>query len=254
MEICSWSEESQLASKRWHAQHPKDPALDRAESSALPLHRVANLRRSPLAAAAVRSTARPRRAPLGTGATLAVAILALPTCAATVYQPPRPDEPHAAVELRLAYQTWSGAALEQRLSIDGNEVRELPAPAPRAGAVATRTLRVRPGASAWSIQVAFFHDNVTTHAEPYETVENAPCGASDCPQIKPHTRLVNHVERVDDAGCAQGLRLLARAGEKYVLEFTYAADRQCTLACHREGHGHRVLTKEPCSSPGSGGR
>jgi hypothetical protein len=204
----------------------------------------------------LRSPAPPSWPPARSGSAalviLAAAAGALSACAAAEYRPPTLSEPHAQVKVRLLYRAWSGDELEQRLTIDGSDVRDLPAPAPRPGAETTRTLVVRPGASTWSIQAAFFHNNVTTSAETYDTVEKAPCGASDCPQIKPRTRLVNHVERVDDAGCAKGLKLATKAGEKYVLEFTYTADRQCTFECSREGHGPHA--KEPCASPGGAGK
>jgi len=32
------------------------------------------------------------------------------------------------------------------------------------------------------------------------------------------------------------MKLQAKAGETYVLQYEYAADRKCTLVCHRQVH------------------
>ena len=180
----------------------------------------------------------------------ALAAWTLSSCAPTEYRPPSLKDAHALVTVRLAYHAWSGTELEQLVTIDGNDIRDFPPPAPREGAVATRTIPVQPGHRNWMIQTTFFHNNVSTHAETYETTEFAPCGASDCPQIRPHTRLVNKVDRVDDASCSQGLKLTASAGETYLLEYDYTANQQCSLRCYRQVHARGgATTNAPCSEP-----
>jgi hypothetical protein len=153
----------------------------------------------------------------------------LPACA-HAYRPPAPQEPHASLDIKLSYHAWPGTLLEQSVTIDGDEVRDLPQPTPQAaGGVSKRSVRVRPGSIVCMVGATFFHNEVTTHAEAYETSEVAPCGNTTCTQLRPHTRLVNHAERVDDASCTQGVRVDAEAGKRYRLEFDFHADRECTL-------------------------
>jgi hypothetical protein len=165
----------------------------------------------------------------------------LPACALTKpppdYQGPAKREPHAVVKVRLAYHAWPGPELEQRVDIDGRVLGDIPAPARRGDGVATRVALVRPGPVAWAIQTTFFHNDVTSHAETYDTTEAAPCGTTTCMQIHPHTRLVNKIDRVNDAACSQGMKFQAKAGETYVLEYDFEADKKCTLVCHRQVHG-----------------
>ena len=167
------------------------------------------------------------------------------------YRPPAPREPHALVTVRLAYRTWPSAQLEQVVDIDGQRLRDLPAPL-RPGGTATRQVSIRPGATAFAVQAIFFHNDVTSHAETYDTTEQAPCGSTTCAQIVPHTRLVNKVDRVDDAACAQALKFQAAAGESYLLEYDYLADRRCTLKCFHVARARGGgASKKPC--PGQKG-
>ena len=152
------------------------------------------------------------------------------------YRPPNFNEPHALVKVRLAYHAWPGSELEQLVSIDGNDVREIPPPEQHGVAVATRPVLVRPGSAVWTFRTTFFHNDVTSHAETYESKEDVPCDSTTCVQSTPHTRQVNRVERVDDATCAQSTKLLAVSGETYTLEYEYLANQQCTLHCHRQVH------------------
>jgi hypothetical protein len=185
----------------------------------------------------------PRVLPL---ATCLVTAWLLPGCAHE-YRPPKAGEPHALVKLRLAYHAWSSALLEQSVTVDGDPVRGIPPPAERGDRSVSHSLVVKPGPAVWAVQATFFHNDVTTHAETYDTTESAPCGSSTCTQIRPHTRLVNHLDRVDDASCRQDTKLVASAGETYVLEFDYQADQQCTLRCHRQAQkGKGAPTNLPC--------
>ena len=166
------------------------------------------------------------------------------------YRPPNYNDLHALVKVRLVYHAWSGPELEQLVTIDGHDIREIPLPAQHGVGVATRSVLVRPGSAAWTIQTTFFHNDVTSHAETYETTESGLCGSTTCTQSTPHARLVNHVEREDDATCTQGMKLLAAAGETYILEYEYLANQQCSLHCYRQVHQHGgVLTNAPCASP-----
>jgi hypothetical protein len=192
-----------------------------------------------------------RRSHALSGPALAVAATAWLAACVHEYRPPSPREPHAVVTLRLGYHAWPGTELEQLVDLDGQRLRDLPAPT-RAGDTVTRPVRARPGTRGWTVQATFFHNNVTSHAETYDTTESAPCGATTCTQIVPRTRLVNQVDRVDDASCSQALRFAAAAGESYVLEYHYLADGRCTLQCFHQlrarGGGS---TKAPC--PGQKG-
>jgi len=177
----------------------------------------------------------------------------LPACALTRpppdYQAPAQSEPHALVRLRLAYHDWPGPELEQVVDIDGRALRDIPQPARRGDGVATRTALVRPGPVAWTIQTTFFHNDVSSHAETYDTTEPAPCGTTTCMQTRPHTRLVNKVDRVNDAGCSQGTRFQAKAGETYHLQYDFSADQKCTLVCSRQVHqGKGPSATAPCET------
>jgi hypothetical protein len=167
------------------------------------------------------------------------------------YRPPGQTEPHALIKLRLTYHAWPGPLLEQSVAVDGDDLREIPAPTPQAaGGVAARQVLVRPGKIGCSVQATFFHNDITTHAETYETSEEAPCGASTCRQSRPHTRLVNRAERVDDATCTQGLRFPTERGESYLLEFDFQANQECTLKCHRLGRQAKGGPASlPCDDP-----
>ena len=126
------------------------------------------------------------------------------------------------------------------MTIEGDDVRDLSQPVPQAaGGVAVRPILIRPGTLGCVVRATFYHNDVTTHAETYETSEEAPCGSSTCMQVRPHTRLVNQTDRVDDATCTQGVRVEAKARERYVLQFDFHADRQCTLKCLRRVGKHR---------------
>ena len=166
------------------------------------------------------------------------------------YRPPNHNELHALVKVRLVYRAWSGPELEQLVTIDGQDIHEIPSPVQQGVGVATRSVLVRPGAAAWTIQTTFFHNDVTSHAETYETTQSGYCGSTACVQSTPHARLVNHVEREDDATCTQGMKLLAVAGETYVLEYEFVAHQQCSLRCFRQIHQRGgALTNVPCASP-----
>lgn len=165
------------------------------------------------------------------------------------YRPPTHNELHALVKVRLVYRAWSGPELEQLVTIDGHDIREIPLPVQQGVGVATRSVLVRPGSAAWTIQTTFFHNDVTSHAETYETTESGFCGSTACVQSTPHARLVNHVEREDDATCTQGMKLLAVAGETYILEYEFFANQQCSLRCYRQVYQRGgSLTNVPCAS------
>jgi hypothetical protein len=164
------------------------------------------------------------------------------------YQPPKPGEPHATLKVRLSYHAWPGPSLEQTVAVDGDDLRGFPAPAPAGvGGVATHALLVRPGTIGCTVTATFFHNDVTSHAETYETSQTAPCGSSTCTQVTPHTRLVNHVDRVDDATCTQGLRFRAESSESYLLEYDFLADQRCALKCYRQArHAKGAQASVPC--------
>ena len=44
------------------------------------------------------------------------------------YRPPNHNELHALVKVRLVYRAWSGPELEQLVTIDGHDIREIPLP------------------------------------------------------------------------------------------------------------------------------
>jgi hypothetical protein len=159
------------------------------------------------------------------------------------YRPPLLGEPHALVTLRLSYP-WSDRELEQSADIDGQSLPDLPAPTRQR--IATTTRPVRPGPATWVVRAAFFHNNVTSHAETYDTTEPAPCGSSTCMQTRPRTRLVNRVERVDDATCSQALKVVTKAGESYLLEYDYVENGRCSLRCFQVRPRGGGATKTPC--------
>jgi hypothetical protein len=166
------------------------------------------------------------------------------------YRPPNTNEPHALVKVRIEYHAWSGPELEQLVTVDGHDVREIPPPAQKGARVATRQVLVRPGSVALTIQTTFFHNDVTTHAETFGTMEASPCGSSTCMQSTPRAQAVNKIERVDDATCTQGMKLLAAAGESYLLEYEYSADQKCSLHCYRQVQKRGgALTNAPCAGP-----
>jgi hypothetical protein len=158
------------------------------------------------------------------------------------YRPPALGQPHALVKVRLAYPAPPPAELEQLILVDGDAVRDLAAPVPPAKTTTSPPVVIRPGTRRLTVQATFFHNNVTTHAETYDTTVEAPCGTSTCMQTVPHTRAVNRVDRVDDATCTQAVKLDAKAGETYLLEYDFEAEQRCSLRCFRQtGRG-----KVPC--------
>lgn len=168
-----------------------------------------------------------------------------PTGCVRDYRPPALGQPHAVVKVRLAYPAPPAAELEQLVMVDGDAVRDLVPPVPPGKAVTSRPISIKPGARRLTVQATFFHNNVTTHAETYDTIEEAPCGTSTCKQTVPHTRAVNRVDRVDDATCTQAVKLDAKAGETYLLEYDFEAEQRCSLRCFRQAHGGRI----PCGNP-----
>jgi hypothetical protein len=163
------------------------------------------------------------------------------------YRPPNYHEPHAVVKVRLEYHAWLGPELEQSVAVDGQDVREIPPPAQHGSHVATRQVFVKPGSTTWTIQTTFFHNDVSSHAETYETTQSAPCGSTTCVQSQPHTRQVNRVDRVDDATCTQGVKWLASAGEAYTLQYDFLADGKCSLHCYRQANQRGgAATNLPC--------
>jgi hypothetical protein len=179
-------------------------------------------------------------------APIALAAWGLSACVPD-YRPPNYSEPHALVKVSLAYHAWPGLELEQLVSVDGHDIRDIPLPAQRGARVATRQVLVRPGSVVWTIQTTFFHNDVTSHAETYESKEDVPCGSTTCMQSTPHTRQVNRVDRVDDATCTQSTKLLGVAGETYTLEYEYLANQRCSLHCYHQIHQRGgAPTKAPC--------
>ena len=173
-------------------------------------------------------------------------VLAMSACVPD-YRPPDLGAPHAVAKLRLAYHDWAGPMLEQKVMVDGSLVKDLPAPAERGDRVATRSVLLRPGTVRWTIQAAFFHNDVSTHAETHASVDDHPCSDIACTQPLPQARNVNKVDRVDDAVCEVGVKHLAAAGQTYVVQFDFSADHRCTLQCFRLVSGPRgKSTSAPC--------
>lgn len=150
------------------------------------------------------------------------------------YRPPELGAPHAVARLRLAYHAWSGTLLEQTVMVDGSAVKDVPAPAQAAAGPATRTVLLRPGTVRWTIQSAFFHNDVSTHAESFTSTEAHSCNDTSCTEPPPQAHNVNVVTRVDDATCEAGIKHQAVAGETYTIEFDFFADRRCSLQCFRQ--------------------
>jgi hypothetical protein len=173
----------------------------------------------------------------------AAALLPLLACVRE-YRPPALAQPQAVVKVRLTYPTLPAAELEQLIMVDGDAVRDAAPPVPATKAVSSKPIPIRPGTVRVTVQATYFHNRVTTHAETYETTQEAPCGGSTCVQTVPHTRAVNHVERIDDATCVQAVKLDAKAGESYLLEYDFEADQRCTLRCFRQGRGAKVACDE----------
>jgi hypothetical protein len=187
----------------------------------------------------------------GTGAMhrLGVCWLAVLMASACVPEYRQPDlrEPHAVAKLRLAYHAWSGPMLEQTVMVDGSRVRNMPAPVQGGKGVATHAVLLRPGTVRWTIQTAFFHNDVSTHAETYTSDETRPCADTACMQSAPQARNVNKVDRVDDATCEAGMKHTALAGEIYLVQFDFFADRRCSVQCFRQvSRPGGTIANAPC--------
>ena len=149
------------------------------------------------------------------------------------YRQPDLEQPHAVAKLRLAYHAWPGPMLEQTVMVDGSLVK-VPLPVQGHAGAVTRTLRLRPGALWWSIRAAFFHNDVSTHAETHTPAENHPCDDIACTEPAPQVHNVNTVDRVNDVVCEAGMKQQVVAGATYVVQFDFSAERRCTLQCFRQ--------------------
>jgi hypothetical protein len=150
------------------------------------------------------------------------------------YQPPTLNEPHAVVKVRLAYHGWPGPQVDQVTLVDGHAIQDLPSPPQGGEGVITRAVRVRPGATDWSIKTAFFHTNMVTRTESYTTTQSYPCGRSMCSRSTPHTRTVTQTVRVNDAVCETGMRQSTSVGATYILQYDFFAHERCQLHCFEQ--------------------
>jgi len=198
---------------------------------------------------------------------IVLALVASAIGCATPYMPPTKAQPHAILKLRRTYQTSGGTHLREGLSIEGHAAFDAHDVTESAGAARTDALLVHPTTAEVRVTAGFFHTEMRTVQEayyvqvPYTTTETYSCGSGTsyqtCSRTVTHYRSETHYRtvvrpvEVSDGSCATALWFSPAVNGAYILEYEYAQDRLCRLACFDQVPGAEQGTFEnrPCRPP-----
>ncbi len=194
-------------------------------------------------------------------------LVALASGCVSQYGPPTPDQPHALVKLRRSYQSTAGVYLRERMSLDEHPAYS--ALENRTAALAPRTdvVLVHPVPVAVRVRAGFSHVETRLVNEtysvqvPYSTSESYSCGSGTqyrtCSRSvtryrsETRTRTVLRQVEVSDGSCAESLWMAPKVGGEYVVNFDYAQNAACHLACFEQVRSGPPGTFEnrPCPEP-----
>lgn len=186
---------------------------------------------------------------------------------ATRYKPPTANQPHAILKLRRTYQTGGGTHVREQAEIDGHHAFGALASSEAAGAARTDAILVHPTTAEVRVAAGFFHieprlvQETYTVQVPYTTTETYSCGTGTSYQTCTRTvtryrtetryRTVMRNVEVSDGACGTELWLSPAVNGAYLLEYEYAEDTLCRLACFEQLPGPTPGTFEnhPCVAP-----
>lgn len=151
------------------------------------------------------------------------------------YSQPRPDEPHADVQIRVVHHATLGTNVDEIVTLNGEAVT-----LDTAGAgVRQATMRVRPEAVQYGFETEFYHFVTTQEwrtvydTQRYQCGYNARTGPVWCTRSVPRQQLVNVTHRVSDGGCGTALDQVPLAGGVYLVQYEFSGVGQCTASCQR---------------------
>lgn len=169
------------------------------------------------------------------------------------YKPPTRDQPHAVLKLRRTYQISGGTHMREGLSIDGHDAFGAQDARSAASTVRTDAILVHPRTAEMRVAAGFFHTEMRPVQEsytvqiPYSTFESYNCGTSGSYQMCSRTvtryrsetryRTVIRAVEVSDGSCATAAWLSPALNGSYLLEYEYAHDGLCRLACFEQVPG-----------------
>jgi hypothetical protein len=213
-----------------------------------------------------RAGVRQRVPSMNARALLLVTFTLLSGCAAR-YKPPTLAEPHALVKLRRSYQSVAGSHLAERVTIDDHSAFVATDASRAALSPRTDVVLVHPKAAELHVESGFFHFERRLVTEPYSvqipytTSESYSCGSGSSYRTCSRTVTRYHTEtrfrtvlktiQIGDGSCGVNIWIAPRVGGSYVLEYDYADDRVCHLACFEQLQSSEVGTFEnrQCSQP-----
>jgi hypothetical protein len=179
-----------------------------------------------------------------------LAALVLSGCV-RVYEPPRPDQPHAIVKVRRTYDRASGPMLRETLDI--GEYRAFDHAGVPLEAATTDAILVHPGPTSWRFAAAFFHTeqrNVSEtyyEQEPYTDTESYSCGTGTTHQTCTRTvtryrsvaktRWVMKTVEVIDGHCDIPVAHQAEVDHLYIVQFHYLDSSVCRAECYEQLKG-----------------
>jgi len=179
---------------------------------------------------------------------------------ATPYMPPTMNQPHAILKLRRTYQTSGGTHMREGLTIEEHPAFAAAAERDAAGAPRTDAILVHPTPAEVRVAAAFFHTEIRTVQEsysvqvPYTSTESYSCGSGTSYQTCSRTvthyrsetryRMVTKPVEVSDGSCATALWVSPIINGSYIIEYEYAQDQLCRLACFDQVAGAEPGTFE----------
>jgi hypothetical protein len=149
------------------------------------------------------------------------------------YRPPSLGEPHATVNVHIAYHSRPGPELGQLVLLNGERV-SVPNPPEVGWGQTARVVPVRPGATIWEVRTGFSHTENVPQTQTVTTTQTVPCGDSVCTVPVTETQTVMVSSDVSDGMCGRRLVQAPQADGSYLLQFDFYGPGRCTLACFRE--------------------
>jgi hypothetical protein len=180
----------------------------------------------------------------------AVSLLATSACEHSWYAPPRAEEPHATLDVRLVLERTAGATLAVKTSVSGHPfaTETFPVTEATAGTPIQTSVLVRPRPARFTVVAAFSHPEMRWIMQSYQEqqsqleTEYYYCGKSlQCSRLVTRYHTVTKYRPafvsvdVSDGACSASYETTPEVGHSYLLDFTYRADGSCRVACYQEG-------------------
>ncbi len=166
------------------------------------------------------------------------------------YLAPTPEQPHALLKVRRTYQALAGTNLREGLSVEGHAAFTALVPRDAAGAPRSDVILIHPTPASLRVGSMFLHYETRLVNEsysvqvPYTTTESYSCGSGthsqSCSRSVTHyrtewrTRSVYRTVEVSDGSCASSVWISPRVGGEYLLNYDYAENTVCHLACFEQ--------------------